>query len=95
MGADCGGWRRGLEIMFRERFLYDLEHFDDALFRRPDLAWVRRAYLMLLQFAWDHTYYDRENQRYAYDETLTAWDKLLGPIDIFTLWPTWPRLGLG
>ena len=92
--AHRGGWRRGLEIMFRERFLYDLEHFDDALFRRPDLAWVRRAYLMLLQFAWDHTYYDRENQRYAYDETLTAWDKLLGPIDIFTIWPTWPRLGL-
>jgi hypothetical protein len=34
--------------------------FDDALFRRPDLAWVRRAYLMVLQFAWDRTYYDRE-----------------------------------
>ena len=92
--AHRGGWRRGLEIMFRERFLYDLTRFDDALFRRPDLAWVRRAYLMLLQFAWDHAYYDRDARRYAYDETLTAWDKLLGPIDIFTLWPTWPRLGL-
>jgi len=92
--AHRGGWRRGLEIMFRERFLYDLAHFDDALFHRPDLAWVRRAYLMLLQFAWDHTYYDRDARRYAYDETLTAWDKLLGPVDIFTIWPTWPRLGL-
>ncbi|MGD0782270.1 MAG: hypothetical protein ABSA30_05355, partial [Candidatus Aminicenantales bacterium] len=92
--AHRGGWRRGLEIMFRERFIYDLPHFDDALFHRPDLAWVRRAYLMLLQFAWDHAYYDRDAQRYAYDETLTAWDKLLGPLDIFTLWPTWPRLGL-
>lgn len=92
--AHRGGWRRGLEIMFRERFIYDLARFDDALFRRPDLAWVRRAYLMLLQFAWDHTYYDRDARRYAYDETLTAWDKLLGPVDIFTIWPTWPRLGL-
>jgi formylglycine-generating enzyme required for sulfatase activity len=89
-----GGWRRGLEIMFRERFLYDLEKFDDALFRRPDLAWVRRAYVMVLQFAWDRTYYDREAGRYAFDRTLTAWDKLLGPIDIYTIWPTWPRLGL-
>jgi iron(II)-dependent oxidoreductase len=88
------GWRRGLEIMFRERFLYDLEKFDDALFRRPDLAWVRRAYLMVLQFAWDRTYYDREAGRYAFDRTLVAWDKLLGPIDIYTIWPTWPRLGL-
>ncbi len=92
--AHPGGWRRGLEIMFRERFLYDLEKFDDALFRRSDLAWVRRAYLMVLQFAWDRTYYDRDAGRYAFDRTLTAWDKSLGPIDIFTIWPTWPRLGL-
>jgi formylglycine-generating enzyme required for sulfatase activity len=92
--AHAGEWRRGLEIMFRERFLYDLPSFDEALFRRADLAWVRRAYLMVLQFAWDHTYFDRAAQRYAYDANLTAWDKLLGPIDIFTIWPTWPRLGL-
>jgi formylglycine-generating enzyme required for sulfatase activity len=92
--AHQGGWRRGLEVMFRERFLYDLEKFDDALFRRSDLAWVRRAYLMVLQFAWDRTYYDRAAGRYAFDQTLTAWDKSLGPIDIFTIWPTWPRLGL-
>ena len=92
--AHAGGWRRGLEIMFRERFLYDLEAFDDALFRRPDLAWVRHAYLMLLQFAWDRTYYDSDAAKYAYDQTLTAWDKSLGPVDIYTIWPTWPRLGL-
>ncbi len=92
--AHDGDWRRGLEIMFRERFLYDLERFDDALFERADLAWVRRAYLMVLQFAWDRTYYDGETGGYAFDRTLTAWDKLLGPIDIFTIWPTWPRLGL-
>ncbi|MDD8026211.1 MAG: SUMF1/EgtB/PvdO family nonheme iron enzyme [Acidobacteriota bacterium] len=92
--AHDGGWRRGLEILFRERFLYDLPAFDQALFRRSDLAWVRRAYLMVLQFAWDHSYYDRATGRYAYDQTLTAWDKLLGPIDIYTIWPTWPRLGL-
>ena len=92
--AHRGGWRRGLEIMFRERFLYDLDKFDNALFRRPDLHWVRGAYLMLLQFAWDRSYYDREAGRYTFDKTLTAWDKLLGPVDIYTIWPTWPRLGL-
>jgi formylglycine-generating enzyme required for sulfatase activity len=92
--AHAGGWRRGLEIMFRERYLYDLETFDDSLFKRSDLAWVRRAYLMVLQFAWDRTYYDRDAGGYVFDRTLTAWDKLLGPIDIYTLWPTWPRLGL-
>jgi formylglycine-generating enzyme required for sulfatase activity len=89
-----GGWPRGLEIMFRERYLYDLEKFDDALFKRADLAWVRRAYLMVLQFAWDRTYYDSDAAKYAFDKTLTAWDRTLGPIDIYTIWPTWPRLGL-
>jgi gamma-glutamyl hercynylcysteine S-oxide synthase len=89
-----GGWRRGLEIMFRERYLHDLDNFDDTLFRRPDLHWIRKAYLMLLQFAWDHGYYDREAGRYAFDETLTAWDRFLGGFDIYTIWPTWPRLGL-
>ncbi len=92
--AHRGGWRRGLEIMFRERYLYDLEKFDEAMFRRTDLAWVRHAYLMVLQFAWDRTYYDREAGGYAFDRTLTAWDRTLGPVDIFTIWPTWPRLGL-
>lgn len=92
--AHDGGWRRGFEIMFRERFLYDLEKFEAALFERADLAWVRRAYLMVLQFAWDKTYYDREAGGDAYDRTLTAWDRSLGPIDIYTIWPTWPRLGL-
>ena len=89
-----GGWRRGLEIMFRERFLYDLDRFDNALFERADLAWVRRAYLMVLQFAWDRAYYDSAAGGYVFDRTLTDWDKLLGPIDIYTIWPTWPRLGL-
>ena len=89
-----GGWRRGLEIMFRERFLHDLDRFDDGLFQRPDLRWIRKAHIMLLQFAWDHGYYDREAGRYAFDETLTAWDRFLGGVDIYTIWPTWPRLGL-
>jgi len=92
--AHEGGWRRGLEIMFRERFLYDLDRFDNALFERADLAWVRRAYLMVLRFAWDKDYYDRDAGGYAFDRALTVWDKLLGPVDIFTIWPTWPRLGL-
>jgi gamma-glutamyl hercynylcysteine S-oxide synthase len=92
--AHNGDWRHGLAVMFRERFLYDLARFDNALFERPDLAWVRRAYLMVLQFAWDRAYYDAAAGAYAFDRTLTAWDKLLGPVDIYTIWPTWPRLGL-
>ncbi|MGB9863389.1 MAG: formylglycine-generating enzyme family protein [Candidatus Saccharicenans sp.] len=87
-------WLAGLQMMFRERYLYDLDHFDRWLYDRDDLKWVRKAYLMLLQFAWDRTYYDFEKQEYSFYRNITAWDKFVGRVDIFAIWPTWPRLGL-
>jgi len=87
-------WFGGLRLMFQERYLYDLEKFDNSLYERQDLQWVRKAYLMLLQFAWDHAYYDRQSGRYTFYENLLAWDKLVGGVDIYAIWPTWPRLGL-
>jgi formylglycine-generating enzyme required for sulfatase activity len=87
-------WFGGLKTMFQKRYLYDLEKFDNTLFERAELQWIRKAYLMLLQFAWDHTYYDRQSQKYTFYQNLFAWDKLAGGIDIYSLWPTWPRLGL-
>jgi len=87
-------WLTGLKMMFQERYLYDLEKFDRRLYEREDLKWVRKAYLMLLQFAWDRTYYDFEKQEYSFYRNLTAWDKLVGGVDIYAIWPTWPRLGL-
>lgn len=87
-------WFGGLRLMFQERYLYDLRKFDNSLYEREDLRWVRKAYLILLQFAWDHAYYDRESGRYTFYEHLLAWDKLTGGVDIYAIWPTWPRLGL-
>ncbi len=87
-------WFGGLRMMFQQRYLYDVEKFDNSLYQRQDLAWVRKAYLMLLQFAWDHNYYDRQAQKYTFYENLLAWDRLIGGVDIYSLWPTWPRLGL-
>ncbi len=89
-----GDWHDGLSKMFRERFLYDLETFDNALFEREDLQWVRHSYLMLLQFAWDHNYYDPYAGGYQYYRKFGEYDHLLGGFDIYTIWPTWPRLGL-
>jgi gamma-glutamyl hercynylcysteine S-oxide synthase len=90
----AGDWRDGLRMMFRDRWLYDLETFDTSLFERPDLAWIRKSYLFLLQFAWDQDYYDAIAGQYHFDTFLTHWDRLLGGFDAFMIWPTWPRLGL-
>lgn len=89
-----GDWHRGLEVMFRDRWLYDLKEFDNSLFRRKDLSWMRHTYLMLLQFAWDKTWYDPVKQEYSFYNEFNRYDKLTGGWDVYTVWPTWPRLGL-
>ena len=90
----AGDWRDGLRMMFRDRWLYDLDTFDNALFERSDLAWIRKSYLLMLQFAWDQDYYDAITGQYHFDTFLTHWDRTLGGIDAYMIWPTWPRLGL-
>lgn len=90
----AGDWHEGLRMMFQERWLYDLETFDNSLFKRSDLKWARHSYLLLLQFAWDHTYYDAVSGKRGFDDFFTAQDGILGGYDAYMLWPTWPRLGL-
>ena len=89
-----GGWHEALKRVFQERWVYDLESFNDSLFRRKDLGWMKNSYLMLLQFAWDKKYFDYRTQTRTFYNDLFEYDSLTGGYDIFTLWPTWPRLGL-
>jgi formylglycine-generating enzyme required for sulfatase activity len=89
-----GEWQNGLRTMFRDRYLYDLDHFDNSLFTRPDLAWIKESYLIVLQMAWDREFYDRLTGKYNYGEVLKKGMELFGNIDVYGIWPTWPRLGL-
>lgn len=89
-----GDWHTGLKMMFQDRWLYDLSSFNNKLFERSDLAWMKNSYIMLLQFAWDRKYYDYNERTYNFYKELFTYDSLTGGIDIFTIWPTWPRLGL-
>jgi gamma-glutamyl hercynylcysteine S-oxide synthase len=89
-----GEWQNGLSMMFRDRYMYDLEGFDNSLFERKDLAWIKESYLIILQMAWDREFYDRLNRKYTYADVLKNGIELFGNIDVFGIWPTWPRLGL-
>ena len=89
-----GDWHEGVRLMFHDRWLYDLGSFNDSLFQRGDLAWIRHSYLMTLLFAWDENYYDRFKGEYAFDKFIGEKRSLLGNYDVFMIWPTWPRLGL-
>jgi iron(II)-dependent oxidoreductase len=89
-----GEWQNGLRLMFRDRYLFDLDQFDNTLFERADLKWIKESYLIILQMAWDREFYDRQTGKYTYPAELKKWNEQFNNIDVFGIWPTWPRLGL-
>lgn len=89
-----GQWQNGLRTMFHDRYLFDLDHFDETLFNRKDLAWIKESYIIILQMAWDREFFDRTTGRYTFADELKRWNELFGNADVFGIWPTWPRLGL-
>ena len=94
LDTHTGTWQDGLRLMFQRRWLYDLPAFDETLYERDDLKWIRRSYLLLLQFAWDSEYYNSETHSSRFDTFIHKYDHLVGGFEAFMLWPTWPRLGL-
>ena len=89
-----GTWQDGLRLMFRDRYLYDLNTFDNQLYMRDDLKWIRSSYLMILQMAWDRDFYDRFTGESGFSKFLSGYNNIFGHVDIYSIWPTWPRLGL-
>ncbi|MFO7852970.1 MAG: formylglycine-generating enzyme family protein [Bacteroidota bacterium] len=89
-----GSWQDGLKLIFRDRYLYDLGEFDNTLYAREDLQWIRQSYLSVMQQAWDQSFYDRFEGKYHYGEQLKEYNSQFGHIDIYGIWPTWPRLGV-
>jgi formylglycine-generating enzyme required for sulfatase activity len=90
----AGEWQNGLRVMFHDHYLYDLEDFDNTLFDRQDLQWIRDDYVIMLQFAWNKDFYDWQRQQFHYFSLLEKGSYYFGWLDVFGLWPTWPRLGV-
>lgn len=89
-----GTWQEGLRKIFQERILYDIESFDNTLFDREDLKWVRHSYASHLLYAWDHDYYDSKELRNNLEKFIDRGKKWYGGDDFIGIWPTWPSLGL-
>ena len=91
-----GEWQAGLRRVFQEHYLFDLEGktFDETLYQRPDLQWIRKTYAMHLIMAWDRDFYDPTTQKYTYEEFLKKTKPLYGGDEVVGIWPNWPMLGL-
>jgi len=94
--AYSGNWQKGLKKAFQERYLYDLEEFDNSLYEREDLKWIRHNYVMHLVMAWDKWYFDYVNpkEEFPFQQFIERGKKLYGGDEVIGLWPTWPTLGL-
>jgi len=90
-----GVWQEGLREIFHRHLLFDLESpFQDSLYRRTDLSWIRKSYAMHLMMAWDHQFYDRSQGKYTLPEFLERGRRLYGGDEVVGIWPNWPTLGL-
>ncbi|HET6766701.1 MAG TPA: SUMF1/EgtB/PvdO family nonheme iron enzyme, partial [Chitinophagaceae bacterium] len=87
-----GGWHDALKKCFQEKMLYEVKNFNNKLYERKDLDHIRQSYTMHLMMAWEKNYYS--DSSYHFKEFLEHKRKLYGGTDIFTIWPTWPVLGL-
>lgn len=89
-----GRWQKGLREIFQQRSLYDVKNFNDSLYQRKDLEWIRKSYVIHLLMAWDRQFYDDKDNRYHVIDFLKKGIPLYGGDDVVGIWPTWPSLGV-
>ena len=90
----AGTWQEGLRVIFQKNYLYDTTSFDNSLYERKDLKWIRHSYVMHLMQAWDKFLYDESDKKYHINEFIQRGKKCYGGDDVIGIWPTWPSLGL-
>jgi formylglycine-generating enzyme required for sulfatase activity len=91
-----GTWQDGLRLMFQDRMLYDIEPgtFNNAIYEREDLKWVRKVYAGHFLAAWHNYFYDATKQAYTYEDFNKQINQLYGGDDFTILWHGWPMLGM-
>src|SRR5207245_1529473 len=83
--AGLKAWRTGQLIRFR---------YDDAQYKRPELAWTQQVFSQVQSLIWDRTFYDPETGEYTVDRFLDDTERRVGPIDAVLIWHVYPTLGV-
>jgi iron(II)-dependent oxidoreductase len=94
METYTGNWQEGLRQMFQKRKLFDVAQFDNSLFQRPDLQWIRKSYVIHLMMAWDQRFSLGVKWGQGINDFIKRGKALYGGDDVLGIWPTWPTLGL-
>ena len=69
-------------------------HYDDAQYRRPELAWTQRDFVQPQVMVEDRFLYDPVSRKYTVGRLLGDFDRRYGGIDGILLWPVYPNIGI-
>jgi len=73
----------------RSRFGYD-----DALYRRPDLAWAATCFVVSQVWLWDELIYDWDTHRFTPERLVADAEERFGGFDGIVLWHAYPVIGV-
>jgi hypothetical protein len=90
----------GIEIPYTKDRSQIIHHnvspveFDDQIYERHDLAWMRNNFLMGFAFIWDQDFYDPESRIYTVDAFCQKMNREFGGFHSVLLWHSYPHLGI-
>jgi len=67
---------------------------DDAIYRRPELSWASRCYVVSQVWLWDELLYDRERRRFTPERLVADARERFGGFDGIVLWHAYPVIGI-
>lgn len=85
-------WREQLQRWRREavaRFSYD-----DSMYRRPDMQWIRQCFVISQVWLWDELLYDWDEHRFTPERLLADARFKFGGFDAIVLWHAYPVIGI-
>lgn len=90
--AAFGPWLAALQRWRAERLA--AVRYDDANYRRADLAWTQRNFVQPQVMVEERTLYDPAAGRYTVGRLLDDLDRRYGGVDSVLLWGVYPNIGI-
>ena len=101
--AEIGHWKMDVNgtsaDWLRELRDWRREHltrigFDDANYRRPELQWAQRNFVLAQMMIEDRYFYDPVIDKYTVDRYLDDLEERFGGVDSVLLWYIYPNIGI-
>jgi iron(II)-dependent oxidoreductase len=90
--GEAAGWLEAHRVWRREHM--SRIGYDDAEYRRPELAWSQRNFVHTQMMVEDRYFYDPVQGRYTVDRYLDDLEQRFGGLDSVLIWWVYPNIGI-